>query len=127
MANLILGPRFLRWGMRFTLRRTQLETALLEEWVKPWSRQRILRGTDHFAPHHLQRIRSRVQQLRVPVLIIWGNEDTIFPLAHASRIVQMLPHARLCPLERCGHWSPLDAPEEVAQCILEFYRAKNPS
>ena len=122
MANLILGQRFLRWGMRFTLTRAQLEAALLEEWVKPWSRRRILRGTDHFAPHHLQRVRSQLQSIHVPVLVLWGKQDTIFPLRHASRIVQMFSHARLCTIERCGHWSPLDAPEEVVQCIMEFYR-----
>ena len=122
MANLILGQRFLRWGMRFTLTRAQLEAALLEEWVKPWSRRRIFRGTDHFAPHHLQRVCSNLQSIQVPVLVLWGKQDTIFPLRHASRIVQMFSHARLCTIERCGHWSPLDAPEEVVQCIMEFYR-----
>lgn len=126
-ANLILGQRVLRWGMRFTLKRAQLETALLDEWVTPWSRRRILRGTDHFATHHLQRIRSKVEQLRVPVLIMWGKQDTIFPLPHASGLVRMFPNARLCTIERCGHWSPLDAPEEVAQYVLEFYRANNRS
>lgn len=119
-ANLIGGRSFLRWGMRFTLKRSQLDSELLEEWVKPWSRRRILRGTDHFAHHHLQRIRSKVEQLRVPVLVIWGKQDTIFPLHHASSIVQMFPTARLRTFERCGHWSPLDAPEEVAQFVREF-------
>lgn len=94
MANLIVGPRFLRWGMRFTLRRTQLETALLEEWVKPWSRRRILRGTDHFALHHLQRVHSQLQSIQVPVLVIWGKQDNIFPLLHASHIVRMFPNAK---------------------------------
>lgn len=45
MGNLILGQRFLRWGMRFTLKRARLETAWLEEWVTPWSRRRILQGS----------------------------------------------------------------------------------
>jgi pimeloyl-ACP methyl ester carboxylesterase len=122
-ANLIVGQSFLRWGMRFTLKRARLEAALLEEWVQPWSRRRILRGIDHFASRHLQRIRSKVEQLRVPVLVIWGKQDTIFPLSHAARLVRLLPNARLCTIERCGHWSPLDAPEELAQCMTEFFHA----
>lgn len=127
VANLIFGRSFLCWGMRFTLKRAQLEEALLEEWVQPWSRRRILRGVDHFAPHHLQRVRETVEHLRVPVLVIWGKQDSIFPPSHASRIVRMFQNARLRTIEQCGHWSPLDAPEEVTQCILEFYRANTRS
>lgn len=122
-ANVIFGQRFLRWGMRFTLKRTELQTALLDEWVQPWSRRRILQGTDHFATHHLHRIRSKVTQLRVPVLVMWGKQDNIFPLHHASNLVRLFPHARLRTIDRCGHWSPLDAPEEVAHGIVEFYNA----
>jgi pimeloyl-ACP methyl ester carboxylesterase len=124
--TLICGQSFLGWGMRFTLTRAQLEVALLEEWVKPWSRRRILRGTDHFATPHLQRIRSKVEQLRVPVLIMWGKQDTIFPLSHASHIVRMFPNAKMCTIERCGHWSPLDAPEEVAQRLIGCLHGNGP-
>lgn len=127
VANLIFGRNFLWWGMRFTLKRAQLEEVLLEEWVQPWSRRRILRGTDHFAAYHLQRMRLKVKRLRVPVLVIWGQQDDIFPLSHASHIMRMFPNATMCTIERCGHWSPLDAPEEVAQCILEVYRTNSRS
>lgn len=127
-ANLIFGHNLLRWGMHSTLKRPQkLDAALIDEWTQPWSRRRILRGADHFASHHLQRIRSRLQSIQVPVLVIWGKQDDIFPLRHASRIMHALPQAELHTIEQCGHWSPLDAPGEVAQCILEFYRAKNRS
>lgn len=121
MANLLFGQRVLQWGMRFTLTRAQLDTALLDEWVTPWSRRRILRGTDHFALRHLQRIRSQLHSIQVPVLVMWGKQDTIFPLRHASSLVRMLSNAHLCTIERCGHWSPLDAPEEVAQFVRAFH------
>ncbi|MFO0699990.1 MAG: alpha/beta hydrolase [Nitrospira sp.] len=122
-ANLIFGRSLLRWGLPSTLKRAQLETELLEEWTKPWSRRRILRGTDHFASKHLQRIRSKIEELRVPIMIMWGKQDTIFPVSHVSSIAKMFPTARLCTIDRCGHWSPLDAPEEVAHSIVEFYKA----
>lgn len=125
-ANLLFGRSLLRWGMHSTLKRPQqLDSALIDEWTKPWSRRRILRGTDHFSPRHLQRIRSNLQSIQVPVLVVWGEEDNIFPLRHAFHIRQALPHAELHTIARCGHWSPLDAPEEVSQCIVEFYRTNN--
>lgn len=123
-ANLILGQGFLRRGMQLTLKRPQqLDPALLEEWARPWSRRRLLRGVDHFAARHLQRIRPKLGRIQAPVLVIWGEQDDIFPLQHASSIAQALPQAKLSTIKRCGHWSPLDAPGEVAQFMLRFFSA----
>jgi len=123
-ANLVFGQGLLRWGMQYTLKRPQkLDTALIEEWVKPWSRRRLLRGTDHFAGRHLKRIRSKVDRIRVPARVIWGEQDNIFPLRHASSIIQALPQAKMCIIKRCGHWSPLDAPDEIAQFVVESFGA----
>jgi pimeloyl-ACP methyl ester carboxylesterase len=124
MANLIFGQGILRWGMQSTLKRPQeLDSALLEEWIRPWSRRRILRGTDHFANHHLQRIRANLERIQAPVFVIWGEQDHIFPLQHASNIIQALPQAKLFTIQRCGHWSPLDAPDEVAQYMMKLFAA----
>ena len=124
-ANLIFGQSLLRWGMSFTLKRSQdLDATLREEWVKPWSRRRLLRGTDHFAGHHLRRIQASLHHIQVPVLVVWGEQDDIFPLRHATSIIQALPQAKLCTIQPCGHWSVLDAPEEIAQCVVKFLSAK---
>jgi haloalkane dehalogenase len=123
-ANLIFGQRLLRWGMQSTLKRPQkLDSTLIDEWVKPWSRRRILRGTDHFAGHHLERIRSKLRRIQVPVLVVWGDQDNIFPLQHASSLVQALPQAQMHTIRQCGHWSPLDAPEGIAEFMVEFLSA----
>lgn len=124
MANSLFGRSVLRWGMSSTLTRPQqLDPALKEEWIRPWSRRRILRGSDHFARHHLRRIRAKLDRLRMPILIVWGEQDTIFPLRHASTIIQALPQAQLRVIPRCGHWSPLDASDELAKFMMEFFRA----
>ena len=124
-ANLVLGQHLLRWGMQSTLNRPQrLDNALMEEWIRPWSRRRILRGMDHFAGRHLRRIRSKLGRLQVPVLVVWGEQDRIFPLRHASSIIQASPEAKMRTIKQCGHWSPLDAPEEIAQFITEFFSAR---
>jgi pimeloyl-ACP methyl ester carboxylesterase len=119
-ANLIGGQRMLRWGMGYTLKpKTKLDEEWMVEWIRPWSR-RLLRGMDHFAGHHLQRIRSKLNRIHMPVSLIWGDQDDIFPLRHASRIKQVLPQARLHVIQSCGHWSHLDAPDEVAQIVEGF-------
>ncbi len=120
-ANLIFGKALIQRGIGVTLkRRKTLESSLTESWARPWSRRRLLRGLDHFAPAHLRRVRSKLQSLHMPVLLIWGEQDNIFPRVHAMSIIKELPQARLVTIPRCGHWSPLDAPEEVAQHIVTF-------
>jgi pimeloyl-ACP methyl ester carboxylesterase len=121
-ANLIFGQSLLRWGMQSTLKRPhKLDAALMDEWVRPWSRRRILRGMDHFASRRLQLLRAKLDCIRVPTLVIWGEQDNVFPLHHASSIAQVFPHANIRTISGCGHWSPLDAPEEIAQFMLEFF------
>jgi len=111
----------LRWGMRRTLKQPgDLDDELIEEWARPWSRRRVLRGADHFAERHLKHIRSRLAHIRAPALVLWGMRDDIFPLKHAAEIVKALPQARLQVIEGCGHWLPLDAPKEVARILSEF-------
>jgi haloalkane dehalogenase len=120
-ANILLGDRLIRWAVSATLKRSNRpEAELIDQWAHPWSRRRILRGMDHFSPGHLKRLRSKLRNIRVPVLVIWGKEDNVFGLAHALRIVKELPRSRLVTIPRCGHWSPVDAPEEVARHIVEF-------
>jgi pimeloyl-ACP methyl ester carboxylesterase len=123
-ANLLFGRRLLRRAMPATLKRpAQLAPSLIDKWAAPWTRRRLLRGMDLFAAEHLARLRLKLQSIRAPVLLIWGEEDDIFPLSHARRITERIPQAKLVTIPRCGHWSPLDATEEVARYVVEFLNA----
>jgi len=97
-----------------------IDPELLDQWAAPWTRRRIARGTDHFAERNLLRNRTALADFSRPTLLIWGNEDNVFPIAHAQAILKRLPSARLVTLPRCGHWSPHDQPEEVARLVREF-------
>ena len=123
-ANLLGGEALLRWGLSRTLKsRKKLEASLITKWAAPWTRRRILRGMDHFAPAHLRRLRSKLSNIHSPALLIWGGEDDIFPPSHAHQIVARLPHSNVVTIPRCGHWSPLDASEAVARHIVDFLKS----
>lgn len=127
-ANLIFGREMLRRALPRTLKRGgRLDDSLTESWAAPWTRRRILRGRDHFARRHLRRLRSKLDHLACPVLLIWGEQDDIFPLTHAQSIMNRLTQAKLATIERCGHWSTLDAGEEVGKLIAEFFEEASES
>jgi pimeloyl-ACP methyl ester carboxylesterase len=55
-----------------------------------------------------------------PVLIVWGREDRIVPVACAEQYRRLLPSARLTVLDRCGHAPPVEQPDGFAKLIVDF-------
>ena len=126
-ANLLFGRGLLKRALPGTTKGgLPLDASLVDKWAMPWTRHRVLRGMDLFATRHLARLRSKLRRIRAPVLLIWGDEDDIFPVSCARRIAEHLPQAKLVTIPRCGHWSPIDAAEEVARNVVEFLGAERP-
>ena len=63
---------------------------------------------------------SELSDIDVPVQLIWGRQDTVFPLAVAHSAVERIPDAELVVLENCGHMPHLERPEELTQCVIQF-------
>jgi pimeloyl-ACP methyl ester carboxylesterase len=123
-ANLLCGRWILPYGIRWTLKGPhRIDSAITRKWTGPWTRRRLLRGLDLFAPVHFRRLRAQLGNIGTPVRLIWGVDDDIFPPSHAHRIIDGLPHAELITIPRCGHWAVLDAPEEVSRGVVDFLRA----
>jgi len=55
-----------------------------------------------------------------PTLVIAGVEDEVAPPALQEELAAAIPGARLERIEGCGHMSPLEAPERVAQLLLDW-------
>lgn len=121
-ANLILGPRIIEWLLPWTLQRSKnaLPPRLQREWAMPWTRRRLLRGMDHFSATHLRNLREHLGVVTRPVLVLWGEADTVFPVSHGEQLRKALPNAVLETIPACGHWAPLDAPCEVAKHVRAF-------
>lgn len=64
----------------------------------------------------------RLQDVRVPTLVIRGDYDFV-PGACAARIAQAIPGARLVVLSDCGHFSYLECPDQVRQALADFFHA----
>lgn len=60
---------------------------------------------------------DRLRQLEIPVLCLYGRSSDC--LAAGQRLANVLPHARLSLLD-CGHYIPLEAPQEMTKLLDEF-------
>ena len=57
---------------------------------------------------------------RLPVLVLWGAQDTILPAAQADRFGELIPGAAVHVLDHCGHAITLDCPDEVTGLMRSF-------
>lgn len=58
-------------------------------------------------------------QIKVPVTIIWGRNDTITPLSHAYKLHKLIPQSQLHLVEGARHAPFFTHPEKVTQIILK--------
>jgi proline iminopeptidase len=92
-----------------------------------WSKDDVLRGraienrlmeglywSDGFT------IIPKLKQLRSPTLIIHGDYDFV-PVECANHIADAIPGARLVVLDDCGHFSYIEASDQVRRAIGEFF------
>jgi pimeloyl-ACP methyl ester carboxylesterase len=63
----------------------------------------------------------------LPVLAIWGEEDTIIPVDHGYSALRSRPDSRLEVLPGVGHFAQVEAPTEVVELIDDFITTTTPS
>jgi len=60
--------------------------------------------------------------LRCPMLLVTGDEDTVAPPSIAQAIADKVKGATVKVLERCGHWTPVERPQDCARLLSEHVR-----
>jgi pimeloyl-ACP methyl ester carboxylesterase len=58
--------------------------------------------------------------LDLPVLVVWGREDTWIPVDRAHRLCDLIPQARLELVEDAGHLIHLDQPVALATILTRW-------
>ena len=60
-----------------------------------------------------------LHRLKMPVLIVWGEEDKLIPVQQAATWRKLVPHADIRTYPRAGHLVHLEQPDAVA-AIAKF-------
>jgi len=63
---------------------------------------------------------ARLEEIRVPTLVIWGAQDAIVPVAHAEIARDRIANAQIHILPECGHMPMMEKTEEFHRLVGRF-------
>jgi len=68
-------------------------------------------------------VSQRLSELKMPVQLIWGADDPLFPVAHATRAHALIPDCKLAVIEGAGHTPQAERPDEFNRLLNDFLSA----
>jgi len=122
-----------RFAARYSGTTVDLDEALDDEYL---SDLRDMYAADGYRSAYLSTVRSlvnpralfggqhdvtrRLNELKIPVQLIWGAGDPLFPLAHAERAQSLIDRASLAVIAGAGHTPQAERPEEFNRVLHDF-------
>ncbi|HEX4220979.1 MAG TPA: alpha/beta fold hydrolase [Pseudonocardiaceae bacterium] len=70
-----------------------------------------------------QSLWSVARRVRVPSLVVWGNQDRLVSVRKGPRTAELLARGRLLVLPRTGHVAQMERPATVARATLGMWDA----
>jgi pimeloyl-ACP methyl ester carboxylesterase len=62
-----------------------------------------------------------------PTLLVTGDEDPVAPPQAVRMLGEQIAGSRVEVLRRCGHWTPVEKPEECTGLLQRFLRERRPT
>jgi 2-hydroxymuconate-semialdehyde hydrolase len=110
--------------LRGVVHKDRVTDALVEEYVRPFDgvegRRSYLRCARALNNRDLLIRAAEVEQLSLPVLILWGEADDYQDVKFGRHLADRLAGARLVILTEAGHFLPEDQPEEITRLVRTF-------
>jgi pimeloyl-ACP methyl ester carboxylesterase len=69
---------------------------------------------------HTDEIQDRYNDIRCPVTILWGEQDSWIPVARGRTLASRISGADFQIVPEASHLVPEDAPEAIVATVLDF-------
>jgi pimeloyl-ACP methyl ester carboxylesterase len=73
------------------------------------------------------KLARRLRRVTAPTLILWGENDTFLPPAHAAAYAELIPNATLQTVPQCGHLVPFEQTDVFIRHVMAFLESPPPS
>ena len=121
----LVARRIRGWGIDFARSAwhdpSRITAEVWEGYLKPlqaenWDRA-LWELTRASGSHNLE---ERLAEIRMPCLVITGDDDRIVPMEQSIRLADELPDAELVVIPDCGHIPHEECPEPFLQAATDF-------
>lgn len=68
-------------------------------------------------------LEGRLNEITVPVNLVWGESDHVLSLDYARKMQLQLPNAQLVTLKRCGHAPQLECPKAFTATLTQVLQS----
>jgi pimeloyl-ACP methyl ester carboxylesterase len=90
------------------------------EYLLSQYRQRTTLAALAWNPGYDPKLERRLQRVKCPTLIIWGQNDRLVPVAYADAFHRLIANSALVKLEGTAHMPMFEMPREWSRHIVEF-------
>lgn len=91
------------------------------------SNQRLVAKLAWQPRYHDPQLQRWLGRVRVPTLILWGENDRLFPPAYAEAWHKAIAGSRVVVVPRCGHLPIQEQPEAFAAAVRAFCLEERPA
>jgi len=67
-------------------------------------------------------ITKTLMKIKIPALIIWGENDPVIPIKYADEFVSSIQDCRFYMMDNCGHTPYVDEPLKFTKLVLDFLK-----
>jgi pimeloyl-ACP methyl ester carboxylesterase len=68
---------------------------------------------------------EELNQIKLPTLLVWGNNDSITPPFVAQEFHKLIPNSELHFVDKCGHAPMMEVPDEFNAILHKFLKKLN--
>jgi pimeloyl-ACP methyl ester carboxylesterase len=86
----------------------------------PGARRALIETARQIVPADFEALTVQYRTISVPVLILWGAEDVVVPIAIGRQFHRDIPDSTLAVIPQCGHMPPEEEPLETNRLITTF-------
>ena len=76
--------------------------------------------TKELIPKDIDKISKKYSTIKIPTLLIWGENDIVIPKEKAYRLHKDLKNSKLVIIPKCGHMPHEERPKETLKALKSF-------
>lgn len=127
--RIVLSLIPVRWQVRIALMRQFYEKSKvtderIERYARflklPGSQEVLIESAKQIVPIDPLSVIGRISKIRIPTLIIWGENDHVIPVEHGRRFHREIRDSKLVVMSSCGHVPQEEMASRTANEIRNF-------